>query len=108
MYISFQTFDVTSNAYAPFESMSSRPLSLAIDNIKNFDSPIRGTRRESFSVVIQLSIVLLIKSFGQGVRAGETSETHNHIIVSRFNGDWIGGCRGRLDISTRQGWAGLD
>lgn len=35
------------------------------------------------------------------------NETHNHIIVSRFDWDWIGGGRGRLIISTRQGLADL-
>ena len=40
------------STYAPFESMSPGPVSLAINNVKNFDGPIRGTRREPFSVVI--------------------------------------------------------
>jgi hypothetical protein len=88
--------------------MSSGPLSLAINNIKDFHGSIRGTRRESLSVVIQLSIMLLLESFDQSLRVQETSETHNHIIVGRLDGDRIGGCRGRLDISARQGWADLD
>jgi hypothetical protein len=53
---------VTPGTYAPFEGVSPRPLSLAINNVENLDRPIRGTRRESFSVVIQLSIMLSSKA----------------------------------------------
>jgi hypothetical protein len=96
------------HTHTPFESVSPRPLSFPVDNIKNFDGPIRRTRRESLPVVIQLSIVLPSESSGQGVCAGGTNETHNHVIVGCFNGDWIGGRRERLCILTRQGWADFD
>ena len=52
--------------------------------------------------------MLWVESFGQSVRAGEASETHNHIIVGCLDWDWIGGCRGPLSISTRQDWVDLD
>lgn len=53
-----ESLNITPSICAPFESMSPRPVSLAINNIKNFDRPIGGTRRESFSVIIQLSVML--------------------------------------------------
>jgi hypothetical protein len=89
--------------------MSSRPLSLAVENIKNLDGPVRGTRREPFSVIIQLGVMLLLEGFSQVcVREWGTSETHNHILVGCFDGDRVGGRRGRLGISTRQDWVHLD
>ena len=89
---------VAQKTHIPFESVSPRPLSFPIDDIKNFDGPIRGTRCESLSVVIQLGVVLPFESSGQGVRVEGTNETHNHVIVGCFDGDWIGGRRGRLLI----------
>ena len=67
---------VATNIYAPFESMSPRPVSFAINNIKDFDRPIGRTRRESFSVVIQLSIMLSsrvsVRACAKGKRAKQT------------------------------------
>ena len=50
----------------------------------------------------------MFDSIGEGTREGETSETHNHIIVGSLDGDWIGGRRGCLDKSARQGWVDMD
>ena len=50
----------------------------------------------------------MFDSIGEGTREGETSETHNHIIVGSLDGDWIGSRRGCLDKSARQGWVDVD
>ena len=61
--------------------MSPRPVSFAINNIKNLDRPVGRTRRESFSIVIQLSVML---SSGDSVRASAKEKQVKQTIISSW------------------------
>lgn len=79
---------VAPRTHAPFENMSPRPLSFAIDSVKNFDCPIGRTRRESFSVVIQLSVMLCSTAWsGHTQRRNERNTQSYHRGLFRWGLD---------------------
>ena len=43
---------------SPFESVSTRPLRLAVYDVKDLYCPIRGARRKPLAIVVELGIVL--------------------------------------------------
>ncbi len=70
---------------------------LALDDVEHLDGAVGRARREAFSIVVQLGIVLRCGSARQGADGRDGS--YNHVLMGGLDGDRVRDCgRGLYDL----------